>query len=75
MKFYNFYIFLFFVDILDLSSAHAAIRFTLQISVFLFVISFLIKRLFHKLLNQYKACLYLFECIFHVDSKYSNEIE
>ena len=26
-----------------------------------------------KLMNWYQACLYLFECIFHGDSKYSNE--
>ena len=29
---------------------------------------------YHKLLNQYQACLYLFECIFHDDSKYSHQI-
>ena len=28
----------------------------------------------HKLLNQYQACLYLFECILHVDFKYGHEI-
>ena len=32
------------------------------------------QRLFHKLLNQYQACLYLFECIFQGDSKYSHLI-
>ena len=25
--------------------------------------------------NQYKACLYLFECIFHGYSKYSNKVQ
>ena len=29
---------------------------------------------FHRFLNQYQACLYLFECIFHGDSKYSHQI-
>ena len=33
------------------------------------------QRLFYKILNQYQACLYLFECIFHGDSKYSNEVQ
>ena len=33
------------------------------------------KSLFHKLLNQYQACLYLFECIFNDDSKYSNKMQ
>ena len=31
--------------------------------------------LFHELLNQHQACLYLFECIFNGDSKYRNEIQ
>ena len=31
-------------------------------------------RLFHKLMNQYQACLYSFECIFHWDSKYGHEM-
>ena len=30
--------------------------------------------LFHKLMNQYQACLYSFECISHGDSKYGYEI-
>ena len=30
--------------------------------------------LFYKLLNQYQACLYSFECISHDDSKYSHQI-
>ena len=34
---------------------------------------FKILRLFQELLNQYQACLYLFECIFHVKSKHCNE--
>ena len=29
---------------------------------------------FHKFLNQYQACLYLYESISHGDSKYSHEI-
>ena len=29
---------------------------------------------FHELLKQYRACLYLFECIFHGDFKYGHEI-
>ena len=29
---------------------------------------------FHKFLNQYQACLYLFKCISHCDSKYSHQI-
>ena len=32
-------------------------------------------RVFHELMNQYQACLYLFHCIFHGDSKYSIEIQ
>ena len=28
-----------------------------------------------RFLNQYQACLYLFECISHGDSKYSNEVQ
>ena len=31
--------------------------------------------LFPELLNQYQACLYLFECISHAESKYVNEIK
>ena len=30
-------------------------------------------RLIHELLNHYQACLYLFECIFHCDSKCSKK--
>ena len=26
--------------------------------------------IFHELMNQYQVCLYLFECISHVDPKY-----
>ena len=33
------------------------------------------KSLFHDLLNQYQACLYLFECTSHGDSKYVNDIQ
>ena len=33
-----------------------------------------IQNLFYKLLNQYQACLYLFECTSHGDSKCSDEI-
>ena len=40
---------------------------------FLKVLKF--QSVFHDLPNQYQACWYLFECIFHGDSKYSNEIE
>ena len=32
------------------------------------------KRLFHELINQYQACLYLSEYIFHCGSKYGHEI-
>ena len=32
------------------------------------------EQLFHELMNQYQACLYLFECISHGDSKYDHEI-
>ena len=31
--------------------------------------------LFQELLNQYKACWYLFDCISHGDSEYGNEIQ
>ena len=30
--------------------------------------------LFHNFLNQYQACLYLFECIFHGESKISHQM-
>ena len=33
-----------------------------------------IKRLFHELMNQYQACLYLFQYVSHCDSKYGHEI-
>lgn len=39
------------------------------------VFSTIFKRLYHMLLNQYQACLYLFACIFHGNSKYSNEVQ
>ena len=32
-------------------------------------------RLIHKFRNQYQACLYLFECISHGDSKYNHQIQ
>ena len=37
------------------------------------VVSFKIST-FHNILNQYQACLYLYECSSHGDSKYSHQI-
>ena len=49
---------------------HATIGFTIHTESFCFS-KFL---RFHTFLNQYQACLYLFECISHGDSKYSHKI-
>ena len=38
------------------------------------VFKFVKFNLIHKLLNQYPACLYLFECFSHGDFEYSHEI-
>ena len=53
---------------------HAARGFTKQMSGLFFLEILLLQSLFHKLLNQYLACLYLFECISHGDSKYNHKI-
>ena len=52
---------------------NAGFGFTEQKSVcFLTYLKF--GQLFHELMNQYQACLYLFQCISHGDSKYGHEI-
>ena len=56
--------------LLNITTLHAAIGFTIHTKSFGF--SKFLK--FHKFLHQYQACLYLFECISHGDSKYSHKI-
>ena len=56
-----------------LNTYNAGIGFTEQKSVcFLTFLKF--QRLFYELMNQYQACLYLSECIFHCGFKYGHEI-
>ena len=50
-----------------------AIGFTEQHCVY-YLTNLKFEQLFHELMNQYQACLYLFECISHSDSKYGHEI-
>ena len=53
---------------------NAAISFAMhKVCCFLKIPTF--QRLFQQLLNLYKACLYLVECIFHSESKYVNKSE
>ena len=52
--------------------SHAAIGLSYRFIIFVSNFS-QFQRLFQVLPNQYEACLYLFECIFHGLSKYSNE--
>ena len=56
-----------------LNTYHAGLGFTEQKSV-CFLIFPKFQRLFHELMNQYQACLYLSECIFHGGFKYGHEI-
>ena len=57
----------------SVNTYHTGIGFTAHIfSCFLTFLKFW--WLFHELMNQYQACLNSFECIFHKDSKYSNQI-
>ena len=54
-----------------INTSHAAIDVTMQNRL-----CFLkIQKRFHELLNQYKVCLYLFECIFHGGYKYGIEVQ
>ena len=56
-----------------LNTYHAGFGFTAQnCSCFLTFLKFW--RLFHELMNQYQACLYLSQCIFHCGFKYGHEI-
>ena len=62
------------VDTLNNIGENSGIGFTEQRD-FYFLQFFEFWCLFHDLMNRYQACLYLFECIFHGNSKYSNDIE
>ena len=52
---------------------NAGLGFTEQKSV-CFLIFLKFQRLFHELMNQYQACFYLSECIFHCGFTYGQEI-
>ena len=42
--------------------------------MFCFLTFLKFEQLFHELMNRYQACLYLFDCFSHGDSKYDHEI-
>ena len=54
-----------------LINSHTAIDFTMQNYIHFFKIPKISNAI---LPNRYQALVYLFECIFHADSKYSNDI-
>ena len=62
--------------VIRLNTYHAAGHWSYHATLFLvFQKKIKFQRQFHLLLNQYQACLYLFECIFQDKSKYSNEVK
>ena len=57
-----------------LNAHHAGIGSTEQNCVCFLTFQRLFQRLFHEIMNQYQACVYLSECIFHCGFKYGHEI-
>ena len=58
----------------DLCHISVLYPFLLSKSLLYFFQVFEIQLLFHKLMDRYQACLYLFQCIFQAGFKYDQEI-